>query len=128
MTTKPFWPRIALTSTALGHLLVTSAQAHEGHDHSKRQSVDADSEVPAAESPASHDQVQTETDTAGGSASVEEPQTVEAVQPAPITSPSPSATQAGVLRPGAISLSEPLLGLIIAGPFLLMSLKKRLQS
>ncbi len=114
--------RLTLASSILiyllGDRLTPPAQAHENHDHAK----DTDSAAPpAAESPVAPSSDTPEV----GSTPAQDTHPIETVASPP---PDVSTTQARLIRPEAMGLGELMLGTIIAGPFLLRSFKKRLQS
>ncbi|MEM8809938.1 MAG: hypothetical protein AAGF01_28300 [Cyanobacteria bacterium P01_G01_bin.38] len=109
-------------------LIAQNAVAHTNHDHTKdvESSGDVESSVPAAAS----DKVEIEHTTPSSAEVQKHVSEGAAIQEVPVTEMSlPTPVSRVRLSDGvSIGLGEVLLGLIIAGPFLLISLRKRLQS
>lgn len=133
--TRNDWTVLGSSTVVTGALLVLTANAvaHEGHPHG---------EEAEAAAPTTNEQTAPNEDAASDPAAVTQTESVNTSAPdRPMeTHPSPDeATSETVTTPADVSqaritegfslgLGESLLGLIIAGPFLLLSLKKQLQA
>ncbi|NER80188.1 MAG: hypothetical protein F6K42_11520 [Leptolyngbya sp. SIO1D8] len=131
-----YWTVLGSSAVAIGTQLAasTNALAHEGHPHRN----EAESTSPSSTDEQSIPDAETAIESPGSThdETVEMPSTEmpmeERQTPIEATSESPSSpaavSQANVTEGFSIGLGESLLGLIIAGPFLLLTLKKRLQA
>ena len=124
---KRFWMTFGGGSLASGVPLVTGpdALAHGGSHEAEAPSAATSAEehhTPSADAAASDSLEQASTDTAvNDEVSIEETPVTQAAASAPISKASAS-------EGFSLGLEESVLGLLIAGPFLLISLKKRFQS
>jgi hypothetical protein len=129
------WTVLSSSAVAIGTQLVVTANAvaHEGHPH--RQDAEAAS-PPTDEQPTTDAEAASEPSATTHTESVNTPATEMPMEtpesPIEATSETPTApaavSQARITEGFSIGFGESLLGLIIAGPFLLLTLKKQLQS
>ncbi|NEQ43926.1 MAG: hypothetical protein F6K00_10365 [Leptolyngbya sp. SIOISBB] len=119
-----------ITCTGMASVPLFVAQgtlAHAGHDHSRN----ADAEPSAREQAAPEPESNTTDSEAPTPPAAEMP--MDAAEPMPMpetaaTEESLSATAASVPAGFSLGFGEPLLALIVVGPFLLRALKKQLHS
>lgn len=118
--TRNYWTVLGSSAVAIAMPLVVTAKAvaHEGHPH--QQDTEAANEPSATPHPESVNTPATDRPLESHESPVE---TTSETPTAPAT-----VAQARVTEGFSMGLGESLLGLIIAGPFLLLTLKRRLQS
>jgi hypothetical protein len=129
--TRNDWTVLGSSAVATGALLVSRANAvaHEGHPHGE----EAETAAPTTDEQTAPS---AEAASAPSAATVHTPATDRPMQthnsPDEATSETMTTpavvSQARITEGFSIGLGESLLGLIIAGPFLLLTLKKRLQA
>ena len=93
------------------HLLAQPSLAHDNHDHSRGSDQPADEQDTAPVQPEASDTLPSATPAESDAA------------PVIVEDPTPLGTQAELGNGFAIGLSESLLGLILVGPFLLISFR-----
>jgi len=129
--TRNDWTVLGSSAVATGALLVSRANAvaHEGHPHREEAAAAApttdEQTVPSAE--AASDPSATTVHTPATDRPMETHKSPDEATSETVTAPA-AVSQARITEGFSLGLGESLLGLIIAGPFLLLSLKKQLQS
>lgn len=133
--TRNDWTVLGSSTVVTGALLVlrANAVAHEGHPHREEAAAAApttDEQTASNEDAASVPAAATQTESVNTSA----PDKTMETHPSPdeamsetVTAPA-AVSQARITEGFSLGLGESLLGLIIAGPFLLLTLKKRLKA
>jgi len=134
--TSNYWTVLGSSAVASGTQLVIAANAvaHEGHPHRKEAEAAAptldEQTVPNAEA-ASDAPAAPQTESVNAPATDMPMEThkspIDETPSETLTAPA-AVAQARITEGFSIGLGESLLGLIIAGPFLLLTLKKQLQS
>lgn len=129
--TRNDWTVLGSSTVVTGALLVSRANAvaHEGHPHGEESETAAPTTdeqiVPSAE--AASDPSAATVHTPATDRPMETHKSPDEATPETVTTPA-TVSQARIVEGFSIGLGESLLGLIVAGPFLLLTLKKQLQS
>ncbi|WP_163663861.1 hypothetical protein [Adonisia turfae] len=119
------YPLALGSSVYIAQLLVQPAFAHANHDHS-RATEQPSVTVDEANKVNPDDMMDMSSDEMPMDATEMPMHTTQEPTDVPVVEVAPSVSQAKLLDGFSIGLGEALLGLILVGPFLLMSLKKRL--
>ncbi|MEL6354058.1 MAG: hypothetical protein AAFR58_20235 [Cyanobacteria bacterium J06627_28] len=105
----------ALIVVALSAFLASEIRAHTNHSHTAEPPLESVEEMAKESQNSKESEPKTVT-------------TIEAKEKESTTLPATPVTTAGVVKRGFVGLDEGLLGLIVAAPLLLITLKNRLQS